>query len=135
MEFEAEVRYCRFQWPTEWPGEQRSDSYPIGTRNGHLKSSGVTKGSNMLQTLERLERILEIATEEGISVRCEWLGGVRGGLVRLGKTPILFVDESLSMPDQLEQVQSSLTLLDWSESEWWDEMRALLELIPAELST
>lgn len=89
----------------------------------------------MLQTLERLERILEIATEEGISVRCEWLGGVRGGLVRLGKTPILFVDESLSVPDQLEQVQSSLTLLDWSESEWWDEMRALLELIPAELST
>jgi len=82
----------------------------------------------MLQTLERLERILEIASDEGISVRCEWLGGVRGGLVRLGKTPILFVDESLSVPDQLDQVRDSLTLLDWTESEWWNEMTSLLEL-------
>ena len=82
----------------------------------------------MLQTLERLERILEIASDEGISVRCEWLGGVRGGLVRLGKTPILFVDESLSVPDQLDQVRDSLILLDWTESEWWNEMSSLLEL-------
>ena len=82
----------------------------------------------MLQTLERLERILEIAADEGISVRCEWRGGVRGGLVRLGKTPILFVDESLSVPDQLDQVRDSLTLLDWTESEWWNEMSSLLEL-------
>jgi hypothetical protein len=85
----------------------------------------------MLQTLERLERILEIAAEEGISVRCEWLGGVRGGLVRLGRTPILFVDESLSVPEQLEQVRDSLTLLDWSESEWWNEISSLLELTSA----
>ena len=61
-------------------------------------------------------------------MRCEWLGGVRGGLVRLGKTPILFVDESLSVPDQLDQVRDSLTLLDWTESEWWNEMSSLLEL-------
>jgi hypothetical protein len=49
-------------------------------------------------------------------------------LVRLGKTPILFVDESLSVPDQLDQVRDSLTLLDWTESEWWNEMSSLLEL-------
>jgi hypothetical protein len=82
----------------------------------------------MIQTLDRLERLLEIASEEGISVRCEWLGGVRGGLVRIGKTPILFVDESLSITDQFEQVRGSLSLLDWCESEWRDEMSQLLEL-------
>ena len=82
----------------------------------------------MFQTVERLERILEIAADEGIAVRCEWLGGVRGGLARIGKTPILFVDESLSVPDQLDQVRQSLVLLDWSESQWWDEISSLLEL-------
>ena len=82
----------------------------------------------MLQTVDRLERLLEIATEEGISIRCEWLGGVRGGLVRIGRTPMLFVDESMSVTDQFEQVRESLSLLDWSESEWWDEISQLLEL-------
>jgi hypothetical protein len=82
----------------------------------------------MFQTVDRLERLLEIATQEGISVRSEWLGGVRGGLVRVGRTPILFVDESLSVSDQLEQVRASLELLDWSESDWWDEINQLLEL-------
>jgi hypothetical protein len=82
----------------------------------------------MLQTVERLERLLEIASEEGIAVRCEWLGGIRGGLVRVGHTPILFVDESLTVSDQLEQVQGALEILDWTESEWWDEINLLLEL-------
>ena len=82
----------------------------------------------MLQTVDRLERLLEIATEEGISIRCEWLGGVQGGLARVGRTPMLFVDESMSVTDQFEQVRESLSLLDWSESEWWDEISQLLEL-------
>ena len=34
----------------------------------------------MFQTLDRLEKLLEIASKEGIKVRCEWLGGVCGGL-------------------------------------------------------
>ncbi len=82
----------------------------------------------MFQTLDRLEKLLEIAANEGISVRCEWLGGVRGGLVRIGKTPILFVDESLTVLEQLEQSKNALNQLDWSESEWWDEMSQLLDL-------
>ena len=82
----------------------------------------------MFQTLDRLERLLEIATNEGIVVRCEWLGGVRGGLVRIGKSPILFVDESLSVPEQFEQSKNALGQLDWSESEWWDQMSQLLEM-------
>jgi len=82
----------------------------------------------MFQTLDRLEKLLEIAANEGISVRCEWLGGVRGGLVRIGKTPILFVDESLTVLEQLEQSKNALNQLDWSESDWWDEMSQLLDL-------
>ena len=82
----------------------------------------------MFQTLDRLEKLLEIAANEGISVRCEWLGGVRGGLVRIGKTPILFVDESLTVLEQWEQSKNALNQLDWSESEWWDEMSQLLDL-------
>ncbi len=82
----------------------------------------------MFQTLDRLEKMLEIASNEGISVRCEWLGGVRGGLVRIGRTPILFVDESLTVPEQFEQSKNALSQLDWSESEWWDEMCQLLDL-------
>ena len=82
----------------------------------------------MFQTLDRLEKLLEIAASEGIVVRCEWLGGVRGGLVRIGKHPILFVDESLTVPEQFEQSKNALGQLDWSESEWWDEMSQLLEM-------
>ncbi len=82
----------------------------------------------MLQTLDRLEKLLEIASNEGIAVRCEWLGGVCGGLVRIGRVPILFVDESLSVPEQFEQSKNALSQLDWSESDWWDEMSQLLEL-------
>ena len=82
----------------------------------------------MFQTLDRLEKLLEIASNEGIAVRCEWLGGVRGGLVRIGKTPILFVDESLTVPEQFEQSRDALGQLDWSESQWWDEMSQLLDI-------
>ena len=83
----------------------------------------------VMTSLERMERLIAIAESEGIQVRSEWLGGVRGGLVRIGKTPILFVDESLSVADQFEQVRGSLSLLDWCESEWRDEMSQLLELV------
>lgn len=82
----------------------------------------------MFQTLDRLEKLLEIAANEGIGVRYEWLGGVRGGLVRIGRIPILFVDESLTVLEQLEQSKNALNQLDWSESEWWDEMSQLLDL-------
>lgn len=80
----------------------------------------------MFQTIDRLERLLEIASGEGIAVRCEWLGGVRGGLVRVGRKPILFVDDSLTATEQFEQAKAALGQLDWSESEWWDEMSQLL---------
>jgi hypothetical protein len=88
----------------------------------------IKSGMEMLQTVDKLERLLQIASEEGISVRCEWLGGIRGGLVRVGRTPILFIDESLTALEQFEHVRIALSQLDWTETEWWDEVSHLLEL-------
>ncbi len=79
-----------------------------------------------LNSVESLELMLAIAKEEGIQVRSEWLSGVRGGLVRVGEQPYLFVDESLSVPEQLAQVRSALGALDWSETSHADAMAQLL---------
>ena len=112
-------------------GAQVWDSSPpeqLKYTNDSLQIKSDTKRGIMFQTLDRLEKLLEIASNEGIAVRLEWLGGVRGGLVRIGKTPILFVDGSLTVPEQFQQSRDALNQLDWSESEWWDEMSQLLEL-------
>ncbi|MCY2983071.1 MAG: hypothetical protein NTY15_05465 [Planctomycetota bacterium] len=93
-----------------------------------LSKSSWNQASITMQILDRLEKLLEIAENEGIAVRCEWLGGVRGGLVRVGNRPILFVDESLTVPEQFEQSRNALNQLDWSETEWWDEMCQLLDV-------
>lgn len=70
--------------------------------------------------------MLAIADKEGIAVRSEWLGGVRGGLVRVGQRAFLFVDESLTVPEQLAQVRLALGELDWSETEHAEVMGRLL---------
>jgi hypothetical protein len=88
----------------------------------------------MLAKLDRLELVLEIAKSEGIDVRKEWLRGIRGGLVRLGQNPILFVDESLSVSEQFDSVRRSLSPLDWSETERGEEMLELLAMEPVDES-
>jgi hypothetical protein len=80
----------------------------------------------MLATLDRLAQVLEIAETEGIHIRKEWLRGIKGGLVRIGNQPILFVDESLPIPEQFESVRKSLSRLDWSETDRGAEMVRLL---------
>ena len=77
-------------------------------------------------SLDTLERMLAIAEYEGIDVRTEWLAGVRGGLVRIGQKAILFVDQALSVPEQLESVRAALKPLDWSETSFAGEMQDLL---------
>jgi len=79
-----------------------------------------------MNSLEVLETMLAIAQEEGIEVRSEWLSGVRGGLVRIGDRAILFVDEALSVPDQLEQVRGALGILDWSDTSRGEQMAECL---------
>lgn len=81
----------------------------------------------MLATLDRLERLLEIVESEGIQVRRDWLRGVRGGLVRIGRQPVLFLDESLTIPEQYSQIRDALLQLDWSETEYCAEMAQLLK--------
>lgn len=81
-----------------------------------------------IDSLERMERLLAIAQSEGIRVRNEWLGGIRGGLVRIGTEPILFLDDSLGLAEQLQQTQAALSQLDWRDSQWWDEIQGLLDL-------
>jgi hypothetical protein len=81
----------------------------------------------MLATLDRLERLLEICESEGIQIRRDWLRGVRGGLVRIGRQPVLFLDESLSIPEQYSQVRDALLQLDWTETKYCAEMSQLLE--------
>jgi len=61
-----------------------------------------------MNSLETLETMLAIAQEEGIQVRSEWLAGVRGGLVRVGDRALWFVDEALSVPEQVELVLCAL---------------------------
>ena len=82
----------------------------------------------MLATLDRLERLLEIVVTEGIQVRRDWLRGVKGGLVRIGRQPVLFLDESLTISEQYTQVREALVQLDWSETDFSDEMARLLEI-------
>ncbi len=82
--------------------------------------------SGMFSTVDRLHRLLEIAEFEGIHVRREWMRGVRGGLVRVGSSPILFLDESLSIKEQCEAALAALRQLDWSETEFGSEMKMLL---------
>jgi hypothetical protein len=82
-----------------------------------------------IDSLERMERLLAIAQNEGIRVRSEWLNGVRGGLVRIGSEPILFIDDSLDLQEQLRQASEALSQLDWRDSEWWDELQQLLDSV------
>jgi len=79
-----------------------------------------------IDSLERMERLLAIAQNEGIRIRNEWLNGVRGGLVRIGSEPVLFIDDSLDLPEQFRQASEALSQLDWRDSEWWDELQDLL---------
>lgn len=84
----------------------------------------------MLATLDRLERLLDIVETEGIQIRRDWLRGVRGGLVRIGRQPVLFIDESLTIPEQYVQVREALLQLDWTETEYGEEMARLLDERP-----
>lgn len=56
----------------------------------------------------QLEAALVLAEKLGYTVRQEWLGGTRGGACRYGGRKWLFVDLSLPVEEQLEQVLAAL---------------------------
>jgi hypothetical protein len=59
-------------------------------------------------TVETLERLREIAEGAGFTVRHEWLGGVAGGACEFAGRKWIFVDLSLSVVEQLEQLAGAL---------------------------
>jgi hypothetical protein len=61
-----------------------------------------------MHTIEKLERLKDLAETAGYTVRQEWLGGVAGGACHFAGRKWIFIDLSLSVVEQLEQVAAAL---------------------------
>ena len=61
-----------------------------------------------MHAVEKLERLKELAAEAGYTVRHEWLGGAGGGACQFAGRKWIFIDLSLSVLEQLEQVAAAL---------------------------
>lgn len=61
-----------------------------------------------MHTVELLEEAIRAAGALGYAVRQEWLGGVGGGGCEIKGRKHLFIDLSLSVPDQLQIVLDAL---------------------------
>lgn len=81
-----------------------------------------------MHSVDILEEALSVALNSGFDVRQEWLNEKGGGVCRIGKKRVLFVDLSLTAAEQLDQVVSSLKGFDnlIIESHCSRELRGLL---------
>ena len=61
-----------------------------------------------MHTVEMLERLKQLAESAGYGLRHEWLGGVGGGACHFAGRKWIFVDLSLSVVEQLDQVAAAL---------------------------
>lgn len=61
-----------------------------------------------MHTVETLERLKELAEQAGYTIRHEWLGGSGGGKCEFAGRKWIFVDLSLSVVEQLDQVAAAL---------------------------
>ena len=61
-----------------------------------------------MHTIELLEKTMALAERLGYTVRQEWLGGAGGGACEFGGRKFVFVDLSLTVVEQLEQVASAI---------------------------
>jgi hypothetical protein len=61
-----------------------------------------------MHTVETLERLKGMAEDAGFTVRHEWLGGVAGGACQFAGRKWIFVDLSLSVVEQLDQMTEAL---------------------------
>jgi hypothetical protein len=61
-----------------------------------------------MHTVQTMEHLKELAQQAGYVVRHEWLGGVAGGACEFAGRKWIFVDLSLSVVEQLEQLAEAL---------------------------
>jgi hypothetical protein len=61
-----------------------------------------------MHTVETLERLKELAEQAGYTIRHEWLGGSGGGKCEFAGRKWIFVDLSLSVVEQLDQVAAAV---------------------------
>jgi hypothetical protein len=61
-----------------------------------------------MHTVELLERLKDLAEAAGYTVRHEWLGGAGGGACEFAGRKWIFVDLSLSVVEQLDQLAAAL---------------------------
>lgn len=56
-----------------------------------------------------MEELLAEAAGLGFCIRREWLGGEIGGACEIAGRKWIFIDQSLSVDEQIEQLQSALS--------------------------
>jgi hypothetical protein len=61
-----------------------------------------------MHTVEMLERAVGLAESLGYGIRHEWLGGSGGGACEFGGRKWVFVDVTLAVHEQLDQVIEAL---------------------------
>lgn len=61
-----------------------------------------------MHTVEMLERLEAVAAQAGYTVRHEWLGGAGGGACEFAGRKWIFVDLSLPVVEQLDQLAGAL---------------------------
>jgi hypothetical protein len=61
-----------------------------------------------MHTVEMLEGLKEVAEAAGYTVRQEWLGGVGGGACEFAGRKWIFLDLSLPVIEQLDQIADAL---------------------------
>ena len=64
-----------------------------------------------MHTLQKLEQAVATAKRVGLGIRYEYLGGVTGGICEIAGKKWVFVDLSLSIEEQLDQVKRSLSFI------------------------
>ena len=65
-----------------------------------------------MRTVQRLSSLIRSAGDRGITIRHEYLEGNRGGVCWFGGRYWLFVDLTLSVAEQVEQVDQALRDFD-----------------------
>ena len=70
-----------------------------------------------MHTVDILEQALLLASENGFSIRREWLAEGLGGMCRIGEQQVLFINLSAACEEQLVHALEALRSLNLSSRE------------------